>query len=71
MTIEICIDAQKGQDCLEFSKVGSGFSRAWQFDSLRSINKAKSTTYPSNQTSVDPAGHGPYYVNQSAHGLLV
>ena len=71
MTIEICIDAPKGQDCLEFSKVGSGISQAWHYDKLRSISHIKGTTKQSIQTSVEPAAHGPYYVNQSAHGLMV
>ncbi len=68
MTIEVCIEAQKGQDCLEFSKVGEGVSKTWHFNSLRSIAKARDTTI---QSSVETADHGPYYVNQSAHGLMV
>ena len=71
MTIEICIDAHKGQDCLEFSQVGNGPSKSWSFDRLKSNTKAKSTTSQPFQTSVNPADHGLYYVNQSAHGLMI
>ena len=71
MTIQICIDAHKGQDCLAFSQMDNGPSKTWRFDKLMSVTKAKSTKSQSFQTSAGSADHGLYYVNQSAHGLMI
>ena len=71
MTIEICVDGHKGQDCLEFSQTGNGPSKAWRFDSMRSFTKLNSTMGQPFESSAGPADHGLYYVNQSAHGLMI
>jgi len=71
MTTQICIDTTMGQDCLEFTRIGKGPSKAWRFDSLKSTTKAKATGSPIFKPPVDSAGHGLYYVNLSAHGLMI
>ncbi len=71
MTTQICIDARNGQDCLTFSQTGQGPSKSWRFDHVESFTTNSITESSNFQSTVDSAGPGLYYVNQSAHGLMV
>ncbi len=71
MTTQICINAPKGQDCLEFTQIGDGFSKTWRLDNINSKSKTPVAYETLQSASINSANQGLFYVNQSAYGQLI
>jgi len=39
MNTQVCIDGVNGQDCLKFTKTGTGQSKGWNFVGQHTLNK--------------------------------
>lgn len=71
MTTQICIDAPTGQDCLEFSRIGTGPSKNWRLDHISSKTKMDTPNASRVDPPINSVNQGLFYVNQSAHGQMI
>lgn len=71
MTTQICINVPAGEDCLEFSRVGSGATSRWQLDQVKSKVNSKIETESQSTRSSNTGSNGLFYVNQTAYGNMV
>jgi hypothetical protein len=71
MITQICINESRGQDCLEFTRVGSGPSKNWNLDKVFSNQKVAKSIIHQPNTSLNSINQGLFYSSLSAHGQLV
>ena len=71
MTTQICINSNKGQDCLLFQQSGQNPGKSWELVHVQSKALSKKNGRLINQPAAASINQGPFYVSQSAFEPLV
>ncbi len=71
MTTQICINESNGQDCLEFSRTGTGPSKSWRLDRVFSNQRVNKTIKNQANTALNSINQGLFHTGLSAYGQMV
>ncbi len=71
MNAQICIQANTGQDCLEFTRTGSGPSKGWNLVQVKSKAQVKSEILQNISLDSGSVNPSPYYATNTAHTIMI